>query len=167
MKKRFTLMMMVLCFLMSIPLKMMAEKVTVHYINDKGWAKVCAYVYKGNDHIGAGWPGTECKTFETTASGKNVATWELDLGDVAATNALIIFNCGSNEDQTSASGFPLINNQYYNFNGVITDPSQGGGGTGGGTEGGGGTTTEKWNTVETNRLTEKKTCIYSGFLSRW
>ena len=153
MKKRFTLMMMVLCFLMSIPLKMMAEKVTVHYINDKGWAKVCAYVYKDGAHIGDGWPGTECKTFETTASGKNVATWELDLGDVAADGARIIFNCGSSNEQTDGGGFPLINNQYYNFNGTITDPSQGGSGTGGST---GGSTTVEWNTVSTNRLTGKK-----------
>ena len=40
MKKRFTLMMMVLCILMSIPLKMMAESVTIHYINDGEWADV-------------------------------------------------------------------------------------------------------------------------------
>ena len=132
---------------------MMAEKVTVHYINDKGWAKVCAYVYKDGAHIGDGWPGTECKTFETTASGKNVATWELDLGDVAADGARIIFNCGSSNEQTDGGGFPLINNQYYNFNGTITDPSQGGSGTGGST---GGSTTVEWNTVSTNRLTGKK-----------
>ena len=164
MKKRFTLMMMVLCFLMSIPLKMMAEKVTVHYINEKGWAKVYAYVYKkGGDNIGAGWPGTECKNFETTTSGKNVATWELDLGTVAATDALIIFNGGDGTHQTDGGGFPLINNQYYNFNGVTTDPSQGGGGTGGGTEGGGGTTTEKWETVTKNRLTEKTRVYTQGF----
>lgn len=163
MKKRFTLMMMVLCFLMSIPLKMMAEKVTVHYINDKGWAKVCAYVYKDGAPIGDGWPGTECKTFETTASGKKVATWELDLGDVAADGARIIFNCGSNNEQTDGGVFPLINNQYYDFNGTTTDPSQGGSGTGGGTEGGGGTTTEKWETVTKNRLTEKKRVYTQGF----
>ena len=162
MKKRFTLMMMVLCFLMSIPLKMMAEKVTVHYINEKGWAKVYAYVYKkGGDNIGAGWPGTEYKTFETTASGKNVATWELDLGTVAATDALIIFNNGSGA-QTDANGFPLINNQYYNYNGTTTDPS-GGGSTGGGTEGGSGTTTEKWNTVTENHLTDKSRVYTQGF----
>ena len=160
MKKRFTLMMMVLCFLMSIPLKMMAEKVTVHYINDKGWAKVCAYVYKDGAPIGDGWPGTECKTFETTASGKNVATWELDLGDVAADGARIIFNCGSSNEQTDGGGFPLINNQYYNFDGEITDPSQGGSGTGGST---GGTTTEKWETVTKNRLTVKKRVYTQGF----
>lgn len=146
-------MMMVLCFLMSIPLKMMADIVTVHYINDKGWDKVCAYVFKAGAPIGDDWPGTECTTFETTASGKQVATWELDLGAVAADGASIIFNCGSNKDQTSAGGFPLINNQYYNFNGETTDPSQGSGGTGGGSgTGGGGSTPVDWNTVNTNRL---------------
>ena len=163
MKKRFTLMMMVLCFLMSIPLEMMAEKVTVHYINDKGWAKVCAYVYKDGDPIGDVWPGTECKTFVTTASGKNVATWELDLGDVAATNARIIFNCGSNVDQTDGGGFPLINNQYYNFNGTTNDPS-GSGSTGSGSEGGGGSTPVEWDTEKTNRLTKDITRVYTqGF----
>lgn len=143
MKKKITLMMMVLCFLMSIPLKMMAETVTVHYINEEGWTKVYAYVYKADASIGDGWPGTKCEAFETTASGKNVATWELDLDAVAATGARIIFNNGAGA-QTDAKGFPLINNQYYNYNGTTTDPS-GGGSTGGGT-------TEEWNTVKTNRL---------------
>lgn len=155
--KRFTLMMMVLCFLMSIPLKMMAEKVTVHYINEKGWTNVYAYVYKnGGGPIGDGWPGKECTDIKSVGENK-VATWELDLGDVAATDALIIFNNNAGT-QTSKDGFPVINNQYYNYSGTTTDPSQGGGGTGGGsgTEGGGGITTEEWNTVTTNRLTGKK-----------
>ena len=143
-------MMMVLCFLMSIPLKMMAETVTVHYINDKGWDKVYAYVFKAGAPIVASWPGTECTTFETTASGKKVATWELDLGPVAADGASIIFNNNAGA-QTDTKGFPLINNQYYNFNGKTTDPS-GGGTTGGGSGSGGSTPTEEWNTVNTNRL---------------
>lgn len=134
-------MMMVLCFLMSIPLKMMADIVTVHYINDKGWDKVYAYVFKAGAPIGDSWPGTECTTFKTV-SGKNVATWELDLGAEAATGARIIFNGGEYKPQTSADGFPLIDNQYYNFNGTTTDPSQGGSTT----------PTEEWNTVNTNRL---------------
>ena len=146
MKKKITLMMMVMCFLMSIPLKMMADIVTVHYINDKGWDKVYAYVYKAGAPIVASWPGTECTTFETTASGKNVATWELDLGAEAADGVRIIFNNNAGA-QTSSEGFPLINNQYYNFNGETTDPSQGSGGTGGG-----GSTPVDWNTVNTNRL---------------
>ena len=157
MKKKITLMMMVLCFLMSIPLKMMAEIVTVHYINEKGWADVYAYVYKkGAGYIGADWHGTKCTDVKPVGENK-VATWKLDLGDVAATDALIIFNDGANA-QTSKDGFPVINNQYYNYSGTTIDPSQGGGGTGGGsgTEGGGGSTTKKWDTVSTNRLIGKK-----------
>ena len=150
MKKRVTLMMMVLCFLMSIPLKMMAEKVTVHYINEKEWADVYAYVYKADAPIGDSWPGTKCTTF-TTVSGKNVATWELDLGAEAASDARIIFNGGDSNHQTDGGGFPLINNQYYNFNGIPTDPS-GSGSTGGGSEGSGGSTTVKWATESVNRL---------------
>lgn len=125
MKKRFTLMIMVLCILMSIPLKMMAESVTVHYINEKGWADVYAYVYNNGGSIGDGWPGTKSTTFKTV-SGKKVATWELKLGAEAATGARIIFNGGKDKPQTSKDGFPLTNNQYYNFDGVTTDPSEGG-----------------------------------------
>ena len=142
---------------------MMADIVTVHYINDKGWDKVYAYVYKAGAPIGkVSWPGTECTTFKTV-SGKNVATWELDLGAVAADGARIIFNNNAGA-QTTSEGFPLINNQYYNFDGKTTDPSQGGGGTGGGPEGGGSTgPTEKWDTETTNRLTAKPRVYSQGF----
>ena len=160
MKKRFTLMMMVLCILMSIPLKMMAEKVTVHYINEKGWADVYAYVYKAGAPIGNSWPGKKCTTFKTV-SDKNVATWELDLGAETATGARIIFNGGDGQPQTDGGGFPLINNQYYNFNGKTTDPS--GSGSTGGTEGGGGSTPVEWDTDNTNRLTEKPRVYTQGF----
>ena len=138
---------------------MMAEKVTVHYINEKGWADVYAYVYKAGAPIGDSWPGKKCTTFKTV-SGNNVATWELDLGAEAASGARIIFNGGDGKPQTDEGGFPLINNQYYNFNGTITDPSQGGSGTGGST---GGTTTEKWNTVTENHLTDKPRVYSQGF----
>ena len=142
---------------------MMAETVTVHYINDKEWDKVYAYVYKASAPIGeVSWPGTECTTFKTV-SGKNVATWKLDLGAVAADGARIIFNNNAGA-QTTSEGFPLINNQYYNFDGKTTDPSQGGGGTGGGPEGGGSTgPTEKWDTETTNRLTAKPRVYSQGF----
>ena len=142
---------------------MMAETVTVHYINDKEWDKVYAYVYKAGAPIGeVSWPGTECTTFKTV-SGKNVATWKLDLGAVAADGARIIFNNNAGA-QTTSEGFPLINNQYYNFDGKTTDPSQGGGGTGGGPEGGGSTgPTEKWDTETTNRLTAKPRVYSQGF----
>lgn len=164
--KRFTLMMMVLCFLMSIPLKMMAETVTVHFYNEDGWADVYAYVYKnGGDKIGAAWHGTKCTDIQDV-NGKKVATWTLDLGDVAASDACIVFNNGKNapdNKQYPGEGvkWTVKNNGYYNKDGETTDPSGGGSTGGGGTEGGGGSTTEKWDTETVNRL---KGRVYSqGF----
>ena len=164
--KRFTLMMMVMCFLMSIPLKMMAETVTVHFYNEDGWADVYAYVYKnGGDKIGAAWHGTKCTDIQDV-NGKKVATWTLDLGDVAASDACIVFNNGKNapdNKQYPGEGvkWTVKNNGYYNKDGETTDPSGGGSTGGGGTEGGGGSTTEKWDTETVNRL---KGRVYSqGF----
>ena len=164
--KRFTLMMMVMCFLMSIPLKMMAETVTVHFYNEDGWADVYAYVYKnGGDKIGAAWHGTKCTDIQDVNS-KKVATWTLDLGDVAASDACIVFNNGKNapdNKQYPGEGvkWTVKNNGYYNKDGETTDPSGGGSTGGGGTEGGGGSTTEKWDTETVNRL---KGRVYSqGF----
>ena len=153
MKKRFTLMMMVLCFLMSIPLKMMAETVTIHYIIDNGWTNVYAYVYEknksGDATIGTGWPGTQCLDNNiTTVGGKRVATWTINLGDnISASEACVVFNDGGN-NQHPAQGvkWTVKNNGYYDQNGDTTDPSEGGGSTGDGS------TTEKWNTEKTNRL---------------
>lgn len=110
---------------------MMAETVTIHYIINDGWADVYAYVYKnGGGHILGEWPGRKCTDIKTVGD-KKVATWTLDLGDVAAKDALIIFtnNAGA---QTSANGFPVINNQYYNYSGTTNAPSEGGGESGGG-----------------------------------
>ena len=97
MKKRFTLMMMVLCFLMSIPLKMMAETVTIHFVDEEGWSdnggKICAYGYKGDAFMKKDWPGTEYNDIQIVG-GKKVATWTLNLGDgVTASEAGIVFNC--------------------------------------------------------------------------
>lgn len=167
MKKRFTLMMMVLCFLMSIPLEMMAEKVTVHFIDKNGWTGYDAYVYDistnkeiSKDH---GWPGKHTDYTISTVNSNKVVTWTIELGTCSLANARIIFNNGSGGQDNqypgpNKGGFEVANNQYYNNDGITTDPSQGGGGTGGG----GGTTVD-WNTVETNRLTEKKRVYTQGF----
>lgn len=157
MKKRFTLMMMVLCILMSIPLKMMAESVTIHYINDGEWADVYAYVYqKGGGTIGTAWHGTKCIDIKKNDDGKYVATWTLNLGDNLASNACVVFNDGKdNGEQYPAKGNDWIieNGASYNKDGKIT--SSGGDS---GTPGGG---TEKWDTETVNRLTGR---VYSqGF----
>lgn len=164
MKKRFTLMMMVLCTLMCIPLIMMAESVTVHFIDKNGWTEYDAYVYDlstnqpiSKDHA---WPGKHNTDYTiSTVNSNKVVTWTIDLGTCSLANARIVFNNnGKGSQYPQSGGFEVANNQYYNNNGITTDPSQGGGGTGGG----GGSTVD-WNTVSTNRLTEKPRVYSQGF----
>ena len=142
--------MMVLCFLMSIPLKMMAETVTIHYIfDDEKWGEIWAYVYqKGGGNIGPEWHGTKCDNITTNADGKREATWTLDLGDNLASNACVVFNDGidNGNQYPTSGGWDVIDGASYNKGGKITSSS----------EGGGGSTPVDWNTVTTNRLTEKK-----------
>ena len=172
MKKRFTLMMMVLCTLMCIPLKMMAESVTVHFIDKNGWTEYNAYVYDlstnqsiSKDHA---WPGKHNTDYTiSTVNSNKVVTWTIDLGTCSLANARIVFNNnGKGSQYPQSGGFEVANNQYYNNNGKTTDPSQGGSGTGSGSGTGGstgGSTTVDWNTVETNRLTGKKRVYTKGF----
>lgn len=148
--------MMVLCFLMSIPLKMMAETVTIHYIDDEKWGDIWAYVYqKGGEEIGPKWHGTKCENIKTNADGTREATWTLNLGDNLASNACVVFNDGIDNGykHPSSGGWEVIDGASYNKGGKITSSSEGGGS---GTGGGSGSTTEEWNTVTTNRLTGKK-----------
>ena len=162
--KRFTLMMMVMCFLMSIPLKMMAETVTVHFIDKNGWTEYDAYVYdvSTNKEISPDhkWPGKHTDYTISTVNSNKVVTWTIDLGTCSLANARIVFNNNNNKGSQypKSGGFKVANNQYYNNDGITTDPSQGGGGTGGG-----GSTTVEWNTVNTNRLKEKTRVYTKGF----
>lgn len=166
MKKRFTLMMMVLCFLMSIPLKMMAETVTIHFVDEDGWSKnggkICAYVYKGSTYLIKGWPGTECTDIKTVG-GKNVATWTLNLGDgVSASDVGIVFNGNGSQYPANGVFWKVQDGLYYYKSGkTSTTPPSEGGTTGGGPEGGSTDPTEKWDTETVNRL---KGRVYSqGF----
>ena len=174
--KRFTLMMMVMCFLMSIPLKMMAEIVTIHFVDEDGWGDYAAYVYDrtitgegSQPWVTAGWPGQKVASNEdikTLANGKKVVTWKIDLKSCSLSNALVIFNNNSNNDRDKkqyplGSGWAVQDGLYYYKNGTTstTPPSEG---SGSGTGGGGGTTGE-WNTVNTNRLNEKTRVYTQGF----
>ena len=151
MKKRFTLMMMVLCILMSIPLKMMAKTVTISYIDDENWGEIWAYVYSDGGQIGPGWGGTPCKTITTNADGQRVAKWTFTLDDNLA-KAYVVFNNGS-DLQHPAEGVKWIieDGASYNKDGKITS-SGGDSGT---------PDPEKWDTETVNRL---KGRVYSqGF----
>ena len=133
---------------------MMAETVTIHYIDDEKWGEIWAYVYqKGGGEIGPKWHGTKCENIKTNADGTREATWTLDLGDNLASNACVVFNDGidNGNQHPSSGGWDVVDGASYNKNGKIT--SSGGGS---GSEGGGGSTTVEWNTVTTNRLTGKK-----------
>ena len=175
MKKRFTLMMMVLCILMSIPLKMMAETVTIHFVDKEStkWENYAAYVYDktkpndGSNLVTDAWPGqkvTNSADIETLANGYKVVTWKIDLKTFELSNLLVIFNNQNHNKQYPASGQPgmEVNDGYYYYSdGTISATAPTGSETGGGSGTGGGGTTEKWDTETVNRL---KGRVYSqGF----
>ena len=167
MKKRFTLMMMVLCILMSIPLKMMAESVTIHFVDEEGWGDYAAYVYdttkpdNGSNLVTGQWPGqkvTNNEDIKTLANGHKVVTWTIDLKTFELSNLVVIFNNNNNNKQYPASGgWKVKDGLYYYKNGTTSTTPPSGSETGGGS----GTTTEKWDTETVNRL---KGRVYSqGF----
>ena len=174
MKKRFTLMMMVLCFLMSIPLKMMAETVTIHFVDEEGWGDYAAYVYDktkaddGSNLVTVKWPGqvVASEDIKTLANGKKVVTWKIDLKSCSLSNARVLFNNNKynnvEKKYPSSVGWEVKDGLYYYKDGTTSTTSPSGSETGGGNESGGGTT-EPYNTVEKNRLTEKPRVYTQGF----
>lgn len=179
MKKRFTLMMMVLCILMSIPLKMMADTVTIHFVDKEStkWESYAAYVYDtkkpdGSNRVTGDWPGqkvTNSEDIKTLANGYKVVTWTIDLKTFALSNLAVVFNNQDKGKQVPASNQPgmvVKNGYYYYSDGNMSDTAPSGTETGGGTGGSGGSDTPvEWNTVTTNRLTntEKPRVYTQGF----
>ena len=164
MKKRFTLMMMVLCFLMSIPLKMMAfDVVTVK-----------------SDYNGGSWGNESNDNFNfITTDGK---IYTCTLNNVSSGNPIyfrIIKGGKQYGPKSDASEDLVLTGSYqqiyegkakalkivptsgktsytitYNSenNQIKYDAPESGGTTGGGSEGSGGSTTVKWDTETVNRL---------------
>lgn len=166
-------MMMVLCILMSIPLKMMADEVTIHFVDKEStkWESYAAYVYDktitGNGSqpwVTDKWPGqkvTNSADIETLSNGYKVVTWKIDLKSCALSNALVIFNNQDNGKQYPASGQlgkEVKNGYYYYSDGTMSATAPSGTETGGPTG-----PTEKWDTETTNRLTEKPRVYTQGF----
>lgn len=161
-------MMMVLCFLMCIPLKMMAETVTIHFVDKEStkWESYAAYVYDKNkpdddsNRVTGEWPGqkvTNSEDIKTLANGYKVVTWTIDLKTFALSDLVVVFNNQNNGKQYPASGQPgmeVKNGYYYYSDGTMSDTAPSGTETGGSGTGGstGGSTTVDWNTVTTNRL---------------
>lgn len=173
MKKRFTLMMMVLCFLMSIPLKMMAyDKVTAvsHYLQPNDWSENSNFNFATTDGkiytcTLANVPsGTQAIWFRIVKGGKEYGP----KSDASEDLVLTGFYQQIYEGKAKAlkivptSGKTSYTITYDSENNQIKyDAPEGGGTTGGGPGGGSTDPTEKWDTETVNRL---KGRVYSqGF----
>ena len=169
MKKRFTLMMMVLCFLMSIPLKMMAyDEVTAvsHYLTGK-WGPNSNFIFTTNDGkiytctLDNVPSGTQAIWFRIVKGDKEYGPGNGSSSDLVLTGTYQqIFEGTSNALKIVPTSGKTSYTITYNYetNQIKYDAPESGG-----TEGGGGTTTEKWETVTKNRLTEKTRVYTQGF----
>ena len=169
MKKRFTLMMMVLCFLMSIPLKMMAyDEVTAvsHYLTGK-WGPNSNFIFTTNDGkiytctLDNVPSGTQAIWFRIVKGDKEYGPGNGSSSDLVLTGTYQqIFEGTSNALKIVPTSGKTSYTITYNYetNQIKYDAPESGG-----TEGGGGTTTEKWNTVTENHLTDKPRVYSQGF----
>lgn len=140
-------MMMVLCILMSIPLKMMAEIVTIHFVDEDGWGDYAAYVYDktkpddGSNWLTGKWPGQVAEATDIKEvidkNGKNVkvVTWKIDLKECASGNAYVLFNNNKHNNvkkkYPSSVGWVVKDGLYYYKDGTTStiSPSESGSGT--------------------------------------
>lgn len=153
-------MMMVMCFLMSIPLKMMAKTVTIHFVDEEGWGDYAAYVYdttkpdNGSNRVTGEWPGqkvTNSEDIKTLANGYKVVTWTIDLKTFELSNLVVIFNNNNNNNNKqypASGGWKVTDGLYYYKNGTTSTTPPSGTETGDGS----GSTPVDWPTVTTNRL---------------
>ena len=158
-------MMMVLCFLMSIPLKMMAyDEVTAvsHYLTET-WGPNSNFIFDTNDGkiytcTLANVPSdTQAIWFRIVKGGKQYGPGNNSTSDLLLTGTYQKIFEGTNNSLkiVPASGKTSYTITYDSENNQIKYDAPEGGSTGG-TEGGGGNTPVEWNTVTTNRLTGKK-----------
>lgn len=176
MKKRFTLMMMVLCFLMSIPLKMMAfdeVKVVSQYKVDN-WSDNTNFNFTTTDGkiytctlndvpAGTQYIWFRLKINDTEYGPQQDATKDLTL----TSSYQQIYQIKWDEPKAlmieHKSGETSYTITYNHETKKIKYEVSEGGTTGGGSEGSGGSTTVEWDTENTNRLTEKPRVYTQGF----
>ena len=168
MKKRITLMMMVLCFLMSIPLKMMADdKVTAvsHYNNGGEWGDNKNFIFTPTPTDGNIYtctlkdvPAKETVYFRIVKNGKE---WGPNSGqNLKLTSEFQPIYQVDNSSVSLQIGPSTVQSTYTitydSKNNQIKCTSTSGSGTGG-------STTVNWNTVSENRLTAKPRVYSQGF----
>ena len=177
MKKRFTLMMMVLCFLMSIPLEMMAyDKVEVvsHYKQGTDWKENPNFNFQTNDGI------IYTCTLNEVPAGTQAIWFRIKIGTTEygpqqdATKDLTLTSSDQQiyqikwehpkalmiEHKSGETSYTITYNHVTKK--IKYDVSEGGS-TGSGSEGSGGSTTVEWNTENINRLKDKPRVYTQGF----
>lgn len=177
MKKRFTLMMMVLCFLMSIPLKVMAfaeVKVVSQYKQGTNWSENSNFNFTTTDGkiytctldnvpSGTQYIWFRLKINETEYGPQQDATKDLTLTSSyqqiypiswQEPKALMI------EHKSGETSYTITyNHETKKIKYDVTES----GSTGSGSEGSGGSTPVEWDTENINRLTEKPRVYTQGF----
>ena len=155
--------MMVLCFLMGIPLKMMAfaeVKVVSHYLQPDNWSENSNFKFNTTDgkiytcKLDNVPSGTQAIWFRIVKEGKEYGPGNGSSSDLVLTGTYQqIFEGTSNALKIVPTSGKTSYTITYNYetNQIKYDAPESGG-----TEGGGGSTTVDWNTVTTNRLTGKK-----------
>lgn len=177
MKKRFTLMMMVLCILMSIPLEMMAYdevKVMSHYKKGTNWTENSNFNFTTTDgkiytctlndvssDTQAIW--FRLKIGDTEYGPKNDATEDLLLTGTYQQIYSITVTDSKALKIVPTSGKTSYTITYNHETKQIKYEASESGSTGGGNEGGGGSSTGMWDTETINRLTEKPRVYTQGF----
>lgn len=173
MKKRFTLMMMVLCILMSIPLKMMAQTVTYdkitvvsHYKQPGEWKENSNFSFTTTDgkiYTCVLKDVTEANVWFRIVKNKSDMQW----GPNSSKEDLVLKSSYQQayESKTHVKSFKIENAQgstytitWDNVNNKIKCDKEG---SSSGT--GGGSTPVEWDTENTNRLTEKPRVYTQGF----
>lgn len=164
MKKRFTLMMMVLCFLMSIPLNMMAfdeVKVVSQYKQGTDWKENSNFNFTTTDGkiytctLNDVPAGTQAIWFRIVKGGKEYGPKSDASEDLVLTGSYQQIYEGKAK---ALKIVPTSGKTSYTItydsekNQIKYDAPESGGTTGGGSEGSGGSTTVKWDTETVNRL---------------
>lgn len=127
---------------------MMAETVTIHFVDEDGWEDYAAYVYDKSKTVGSVWVTDEWSGQKAAATdieevnykGKKVkvVTWNIDLKECAAGNAYVLFNNNKynniEKKYPSSVGWEVKDGQYYYKDGkTSTTPPSEGSGSGSGT----------------------------------
>ena len=122
---------------------MMAETVTIPFVDEDGWGDYAAYVYDitktdGSEWVTDKWPGQKAAATdieEVNYKGKKVkvVTWKIDLKECAAGNAYVLFNnnkYNNKEEKYPSSGGWVVNDGHYYYKdgtSSTTPPSEGSG----------------------------------------